>query len=233
MFPVQAGSFYITVVDDATQTPVASRIDVTFDAPDPVMTLDSLVALINAEVDGVTASVAAGNHLELIADDDSTFAFGHDGQVARPDTSGVLAALGINTLFTGEDATDIGVNDILVDQPFLLAAASTNHDGDGIIAGAIASLETEVGTTLGGVTIEEFYNKFVGSMAIASAAATDVADSAYTVLVSLQAQRESISGVNLDEEALSLLKFERAFQSVSRFVSVVDGLVRELISVIQ
>lgn len=233
LFPVQAGSFYITVQDDATHTPVATRIDVSFDDPDSAMTLDSLVAQINAEVDGVTASVAAGNRLELIADDGLTFTFGHDGQDARPDTSGVLAALGINTLFTGEDATDIGVNDVLIAQPLLLAAATTNHDGDGNNAGAIASLETEPGTALGGASIEEFYNKFVGSMAVASAAARDVADSAFTVLASLRAQKESISGVNLDEEAISLLKFERAFQSVSRFVSVVDGLIRELMAVIQ
>ena len=59
------------------------------------------------------------------------------------------------------------------------------------------------------------------------------AEAAETVLGSLEAQRESISGVNLDEEAISLIKFERAFQGASRFIRVVDDLLSELILLVR
>ncbi len=232
-FPPRSGSFYMTVADDATGTPVAYRIDVDFDDPDNETTLASLVADINAQVDGATASVAAGNRLALTADDGFTFTLGHDGQVPREDTSRVLAALGVNTFFTGSDARDMAVNDVITQQPRLLAVASSFHPGDGVNGGKIAALETTTSSVLDDTTIRDFYNSMLSSVAVASAAAADDLTATESVLSSLSAQKESISGVNLDEEAISLLKYERAFQGVSRFVSVVDTLIGELVSLIR
>jgi flagellar hook-associated protein 1 FlgK len=229
----QGGSFYITVADDATGTPVAYQIDVDFPDDGSGATLESLVADINAQVEGVSATIANGNRLTLTADEGFSFTFGHDGEVMREDSSGVLAALGINTFFTGTDARNITVDETLIEQPSLLAAASTFHVGDGTNAGRIATLETSVSDELGGTTITAFYNSIASSLAVVSSAARDDLESASTILSSLQAQKESISGVNLDEEAISLLKYERAFQGVSRYVSVVDGLIEELVTLIR
>ncbi len=229
----RSGSFYITVADDATGTPIAYRIDVDLPDDGSGTTLESLVAEINTQVEGVTASITSGNRLTLTADDGFSFTFGHDGQVAREDTSGVLAALGINTFFTGTDARDIAVNETLFEEPSLLAAASTFHAGDGTNAGRLAALETDASERLGGRTIRAFYNSIAGSLAVAASAASEDLEAVSSILSSLRAQKESISGVNLDEEAISLLKFQRAFQGASRFVSVVDGLIRELVALIR
>ncbi|MGB0716397.1 MAG: flagellar hook-associated protein FlgK [Phycisphaerae bacterium] len=229
----ETGSFFITVTDDISDTPVSHRINVDFDTPGSETTLQSLVDNINAEVEGVTASISPGNRLTLTADDGVTFTFGHDGEVAREDTSFLLASLGINNYFEGRDARDITIAQHLNEQPLHLAAATANFDGDGTNAATIAALETTETDALNGTTIREFYNTLVGSVAVASAAARDDLDAASTVLSSLEAQRENISGVNLDEETISMLKYERAFQGVSRFVSVVDGLVNELVALIR
>ena len=69
--------------------------------------------------------------------------------------------------------------------------------------------------------------------AIATAVALDDVIATSTILVSLQTQKESISGVNLDEEAIELVKLERAFQGAARFISVVDDLLAELVSLIR
>ena len=53
------------------------------------------------------------------------------------------------------------------------------------------------------------------------------------VFKQLKEQREAVSGVNLDEEAVSLIKYERAFQGASRFVRVVDDLIAELVALIR
>ncbi len=227
------GSFYIVVADDVTQTPVATRIDVSFATPGQETTLESLVADINAQAEGVTASIAAGNRLSIVADEGFTFSFGHDGQVARTDTSGVLSALGVNTLFDGTDARDIHVSQALIEQPLFLAAATTNHVGDGTNAALMAAAERNASAALGGASIREFYGSFVNSVAVASAAARDDMEAASIIQESLSAQREAVSGVNLDEEAIALLKFERAFQGVARYISVVDGLVRDLVALIR
>lgn len=228
----RSGSFFITVQDEATGTPVAHRINIDFDA-DPPTTLDSLAADISDSVSGVTATVTSDNRLAITADDGFTFTFGHDGDVARNDTSGVLAALGINTFFAGNDARSISVNDALLENPALLAAASVFLPGDGANAGRIAALDTAVSQRAGGRSIMSAYNAIASSVAVDASAANSEADAADTVLSSLQAQKESISGVNLDEEAISLLKFERSFQGAARFVTAVDGLLGELVALIR
>lgn len=231
--PPTNGSFYITVSDVATSTPVAFRVDLSFDDPAIVTTLESLVTDINENVQGVTASIGAGNRLTLSADEGFTFTFGNDGQLAREDTSGALAALGVNTFFTGTAANDLTVSADLIANPKLLAAASANYVGDGTNASRIASIETTTSALLRGATIRDFYGSIVNGVAVASAAAQDNSEATGVILSSLQTQRESVSGVNLDEEAISLLKFERGFQAVSRFVSVVDQLMDELVALIR
>ena len=66
-------------------------------------TLNDLAAALDA-IDGISATITSAGKLEITSDsNDTEFAF--DG-----DTSGVLAALGLNTFFTGSTARDIGVN---------------------------------------------------------------------------------------------------------------------------
>lgn len=227
------GSFFITVVDDATRTPVAHRVDVSLDGTSSGATLASLAADITDQVAGVTASVTNDNRLQFVADEGVSFVFGYDGQEKRPDTSGVLAALGINTFFTGSDARSIAVNETLVAQPSLLASAGVFLPGDASTAARIAELGSVSSEMLGASSISEFYRLLSNGVAVASANARDDVDAASSILISLRTQRESISGVNLDEEAIQLIKFQRAFQGTARFINVVDDLLAELIALVR
>lgn len=227
------GSFYITVADDETGTPVAYRIDILADGTDAGTTLESLVEAINDQAAGVSASITSDQRLNITAADGFSFTFGHDGQEVRPDTSGVLAALGINTFFTGTDARNIAVSDVVVSQPSLLSAASVFLDGDGSTAGRIAALDTTVSSRLRNVSIGGFYRTITNSVAMESSKTRNDTEATSSVLSALQAQRENISGVNLDEEAISLVKFQRSFQGAARFITVVDELLAQLVNMIR
>jgi len=50
------------------------------------------------------------------------------------------------------------------------------------------------------------------------------------LLQSLQARREEISGVSLDEEMLNLIKFQRSYEAAAKIVGIVDELLETLIS---
>ncbi len=233
-FPPQSGSFFITVADDATGTPVSYRINVTLDGTADDTTLESLVEDINTNVSGATASITGDNRLQIVGDTGFSFTFGYDGQQARSDTSGVLAALGVNNFFQGKDASSIAVSETLVANPELLAAASVFVSGDGANAASIAALNAASSESLrGGTSIQDYFNSLSGRVAVDGSAANANMDAASSVLSALQAQKESVSGVNLDEEAVSLLKFQRAFQGVTRYVSVVDELLGELIALVR
>jgi flagellar hook-associated protein 1 FlgK len=227
------GSFFIAVADDATGTPIAYRIDVDLDGQGDDTSLADLVAAINANVNGVTASVTADQRLSLQADQGFSFTFGHDGQQFRTDSSKTLAALGINTFFTGSSAADIAVREELHTDSGLLAAGTVNRPGDGINAGRIAGVIDAASTHLNGMSILAGYNAIANGIATAGASAANKLEASGAVQEALAAQRESISGVSLDEEAIDLLRFERAFQGAARFVNTVDRLMQELVNLVR
>ncbi len=233
IFPPRNGSFFIAVADDPTGTVVAYQIDVDLDGTADDTTLESLAASINSTVEGVTASVTSANTLQLEADPGFSFNFGYDGAEARQDTSDVLAALGVNTFFDGSSAADIAVNDVLTTSPGLLAAATVNLAGDGSNAGRLAAVGEAASDVLDGVTISEQYTRLASEVAVAGANALDDVEATQAVLSALQLQKDSVSGVSLDEEAVGLLKFERAYQGAARYVTTVDRLLAELIALIR
>jgi flagellar hook-associated protein 1 FlgK len=227
----QNGSFHLTVTD-AAGTPVAHRIEINFDDSGAETTLRSLVEDINANVSHVTAAVTSDNRLSLAAEPGYTFSFGYDGQTPRADSSGVLAALGVNNFFTGSDARSIAVADALLADSRMLAAATVALPGDGENARRMASLDSAVSGHLDGVAIPQFFTGLVSRVAVTAGGTLADVEALGSVQSALQAQKESISGVNLDEETVSLVKFQRAFQGASRFVSVVDELLGDLMTLI-
>ncbi|HRX85336.1 MAG TPA: flagellar hook-associated protein FlgK [Phycisphaerae bacterium] len=231
--PPVDGSFYISVADDATGTPVSYRIDIDLDGQGNDTSLEDLVAAINADVSGVTASITTDQRLSLQADQGFSFTFGHDGQQFREDTSKTLAGLGVNTFFTGSSAADIAVREDLVADSGLLAAASLDRTGDGINAGRIAGAIDAASSQLNGSSLLEGYNAIANGVASAGASAANKVEASGAVQESLAAQRESVSGVSLDEEAIDLLRYERAFQGAARFVSTVDRLMQELVTLVR
>ena len=52
------------------------------------------------------------------------------------------------------------------------------------------------------------------------------------VLQSLSNLRSSLSGVNLDEEAINIIKYQRAYQASARYVGVLDSLTNEIIQIL-
>jgi len=220
------GSFVITVTDEATGTSVDTVIEVDLDGIGADTTLASLAADITANVANVTAVVTTTNRLQLTATSGFRFTF-------KQDSSNVLAALGINTFFAGQDASDIQVNTLVADSPDLVAAATQNLPGDGSNAGRIAALRDTTSEELDGMSLLDFYGRTVADLAVTSSAATSGAEAADAIQTSLMAQRESISGVSLDEEAIQLTKYERAFQGAARYVATVDQLIAEILALMQ
>lgn len=166
------------------------------------MTLNDLAASLNG-VAGVNATIDASGRLKISTTDaDSTLSFGQD-------SSGVLAALGINTFFKGVDADSIGVEDQLATDPTRLAAGLTGQSGDGQNAQNLADLaNTQIGT-LGNLSLPEFQQKINSDLAEWTASAKDTASASSVVHDSLQSQNDSLSGVSLDEEAVNMMQYQR------------------------
>ncbi len=224
-FP-ETGSFFIDVRDAASGETVRTQINVNLDGIGADTTLDSLVADINANVPNFTATILADGRVEFAADAGFEFTFSDD-------TSGTLAALGVNTFFTGYDSLTADVNPLIAGNLNLLAAGRSNLPGDGSNATLLAGVQDIAVASLGGASLNEYYTTTIANLAVSSSSATSAAEASDVIFEALTVQRESLSGVNLDEEALSLISYQRAFEGAARYLNVVDEMLQTLLGLVR
>jgi flagellar hook-associated protein 1 FlgK len=48
----------------------------------------------------------------------------------------------------------------------------------------------------------------------------------------LKNQRDSISGVSLDEEAVNIIKYQKAYEASARYITVLNGLTEEVLAIL-
>ncbi len=220
------GSFVVHVKDKATGLSTSTLVQVDLDGQGTDTSLDSLIAQLD-NVDGITAA-NNGGRLQVSADNAPAQEISFS-----QDSSGVLASLGVGTFFSGNDARTINVNATLKDNPNLLAAAKNGNSGDNQTARAIANLETTALRSLNGQTLTGTYQSMVNTVAAQSSTASSNAEAASVVVETLSAQREAISGVSLDEEAVNLMRYQHAFQGAARVISVVDELMNTMLGLVR
>lgn len=215
-FQANNGSFVVQVRNKTTGQTVSSLINVDLDGIGTETTVNSLMSDLDG-VANVSASLVAGK-LSIRSDSpDVEITFSQD-------TSGALAVLGINTFFTGSAANDIALNAAIVNKPQMLAAARNGQPTDNQTALAIARLSETGVKSLGGATLSQSYDALITGVGAATASASVRAEASTVVLETLTAQREGLSGVSLDEEAVKLVAQQRSFQSAAQLISTIDDL---------
>lgn len=133
--------------------------------------------------------------------------------------------------FTGTDASTIAVNSTLQTDPTLVQAAGVSGaTGDNTVALALAKLGSQSIAGLGNKSFTDAFASQVGSFGFAlSNANTEVANQG-AVAQMLQNQRDSVSGVSLEEEMANLITFQQAYAASSKIITTVDQMLQTVIS---
>ncbi|VAW82040.1 Flagellar hook-associated protein FlgK, partial [hydrothermal vent metagenome] len=76
------------------------------------------------------------------------------------------------------------------------------------------------------------YSQLVGLLGSQTRSAQITAEAQASLQTQAQASRDSISGVNLDEEAANLLRFQQAYQAIAQVISAADTTFQTLLSAI-
>ncbi len=234
-FPVSHGSFDLVVHNAANGISNTFNIEIDADGlPTPPATDDTtlpeLVQDINDQLIAqyganppVSARITQDHRLEITSNhNDVDFRFEND-------TSGFLAATGMNTFFEGHNAGSMNVQQRLLDAPEKLAISTDDNPGNNDLALALAALQGKRILSGGNATFDEYYQGVIGAMAVQGAEAIELAENQAIIKSAIEGERQAISGVNLDEEAVALMVHQRAFQAAARFLSVVDELMTTLI----
>ncbi|HET6451720.1 MAG TPA: flagellar hook-associated protein FlgK [Spirochaetia bacterium] len=127
------------------------------------------------------------------------------------------------------------INPQLAPDPGSIAAASGTDGvsagvGDGTAALAIAQLRTTpvmVGVTS---TFDSYFADRVAGIGLKGEEANKSMDTAKLVMKDLTDMRESISGVNQDEELSAMITYQNGYAAVARFVSTFDNMLNIIIN---
>ena len=149
-------------------------------------------------------------------------------QALRPDAQYAVAPL-------AHPAGWISVNDRVVQDPGLIAAASgtagtSNGIGDGTSALAIAQLRTKpvmVGATS---TFDSYFADRVAVIGLKGDEASRSMDTTKLVMKELKDMRDSLSGVNQDEELAKMITYQNAYGAIARFVTTFDQMLQVIIN---
>ena len=147
------------------------------------------------------------------------------------DETGILSALGINSLFSGSEPGLFRVREELRRNPERLATSATGQPGDAINLASMAKLRDLRLDELSGRTFTEE----IADITAESGLIVQAADSRSTQLENyqsrLQADRDALSGVDINEEMLLMMQGQRAYQAAARFISVADQMLEELFTI--
>ena len=147
------------------------------------------------------------------------------------DETGILSALGINSLFSGSEPGLFRVREELRRNPERLATSATGQPGDAINLASMAKLRDLRLDELSGRTFTEE----IADITAESGLIVQAADSRSTQLENyqsrLQADRDALSGVDINEEMLLMMQGQRAYQAAARFLSVADQMLEELFTI--
>lgn len=113
------------------------------------------------------------------------------------------------------------------------AAAPVALPGDNRNALALVGLRGTAIAALGGQSFEDRFLSLVGAIGSQAQAAQSRLDFQQALLSQTQSRRESVSGVNLDEEATKLIQFQRAFEASSMLVRTADEMYQSLIDMVR
>ncbi|NNE65152.1 MAG: flagellar hook-associated protein FlgK [Pyrinomonadaceae bacterium] len=130
-------------------------------------------------------------------------------------------------------ASNITINPLIAANARLVVASPIAQPAEhGTVAGQIAGLLTDTGTVVGSRTgsFSSIYGSLISDAGEQVRVAQDGLQTQAAIIAQATAQREAISGVSLDEEAINLLQYQKAFEAAARFIRVADEVTQTILS---
>jgi flagellar hook-associated protein 1 len=110
---------------------------------------------------------------------------------------------------------------------------ATSASGDNGNALAMANV-ANVGVLDNGVTtVGKAYSQLISQVGTAGASANTALSAQQSILDQATAQQQSVAGVNLDEEAANLLKFQQAYSASAQVITTANSIFQSLLSAVQ
>ena len=186
--------------------------------------------------------------MDFTATDPTDFSYAFAG--SEEGDSGLAAALGLNTFFTGTGASDMGVNELMADGEYLatgLIDPETGTIASGDNSNALAMADTRNNTlemkqwdysrgnpptvTVSETSLDEYQSTLSSSVGLTSRNIQSSLDYSDQMVYQLTAQRDAVSAANLDEEMVNLTAQQQAYEAAAQLMGVVDEMFDTLLNI--
>lgn len=211
---------------NAEQVPPLGLSAVTLDG-EPAVITDGVIAGLQGAIDATTQQIS---DLDALAA--SVVQRVNDLHASGTDLDGTAGTNFFNNTGT-VTAENISVNAAIAGNPRLVVASPLTQPGQtGTVAGGIANLLTDTTSTAGTRTgsFSSIFNSMLSDAGEQISSANNDLETQAAVLSQAIAQRDSVSGVSLDEEAINLLQYQKAFEAAARFIKVADEMTQMILS---
>ncbi|MCA9753511.1 MAG: flagellar hook-associated protein FlgK, partial [Gemmatimonadetes bacterium] len=121
-------------------------------------------------------------------------------------------------------AAGLRVNPLITADPSLVAAGRDGSDGDNTLALDLAALRNDSSGPTGAL------RSLIVDFGSRARQAADLSEGQRVVVDSFRAQRESVSGVSLDEEGADLLRYQRSYQAAAQMIATADEMLQTLLA---
>lgn len=206
-------------------------------SPVPITVVENLVTSAGTVEDGDTVTGYFGSALTgstTPAATAATYDRVADSYVVVDGSDAVVTS---DTFTEGADIAFNGIEVVIRGEPNLgdtfTVVPNTTGISDNKNMLALAALQT-TGTMEGRTaTYQDGYSALTGNIGTQSNQAQVNRNAQEALLNHALAARSEVSGVNLDEEAVDLLKFQQLYQASARLISTADSMFQELLGVLR
>ncbi len=149
--------------------------------------------------------------------------------IGQPDETGFLAALGMNTFFTGSDAGSIEVNPALANDHTKFAGGKSSNIAD--TANLFEFIELRNYDQLAGdATISEALNQLSVDLGLKINSNQALSESLNSLKLRIEQDRDSLSGVDLNEEMVYLQEYQKAYEAAIRVIQAMDEMLNQVMT---
>lgn len=242
-YNIREGSFDIVIYDSNGEEIGVKTIEVT-----PLTTIQEIVKKINANTDD-------NNDKNTLNDIDDYFTASYDYQVGRfqimpknqndvyigvrDHGSNLPGAFGLNRFFDGDNAKNIDISSMYVQDPTKLRPWVSPTSGNTDVANMMQQLQydditfQESKLNKQNMQIAQYYRLLGGAIATDTQAIKTSLDTKSALLSAAKKEYLSISQVSVDEEMVNLIKYQSGYAANAKVVSTIDKMIDTLLGLKQ
>lgn len=111
------------------------------------------------------------------------------------------------------------------------ASGTTQGNASGDLAVKLSeALKTTPSATLSNQSLDSYYNSLVGGLGVQSQNAQRLTENQKVLVNQIENWRQSVSGVNMDEEMSNMIRFQKGYSAAARVLTTMDEMLDKLIN---